>query len=135
MAVTVQLQRRCELSFVTAADGASVCASECTRKVSVACVLSQNQYIGAAQQQQYNCRSRVSSSTLLHSSHGVCVWLVHSRRSSNDNNRFASDATTKHTSSDLIPGTRNYTSSSSSSSSSKSSAYFLVTIPNICYAR
>ena len=80
----------------------------CSRYVCVACVLPQNQYTGA-EQQQYNCRSRVSSSFLCTSSPGFRVWLVHSRRSSNGNNSFMSDATIKHTSSDLVSDTRKHT--------------------------
>ena len=48
----------------------------------------------ASQRQQYN-GSRVLSSCLCASSHGECVWLVHSRRSNRDN-IFSSDASIKH---------------------------------------
>ena len=48
-----------------------------------------------AQQQQFN-GSRVLSSCLCDGSHGViCVWLVYSRRS-NDDNMITSNATIEH---------------------------------------
>ena len=63
-------------------------------------------YTGAAQQ-QYNCRSHVSSSSCLcASSHGVYVRLAHSRRSDHDDSIFASNATIKHTWSDLTRHTK-----------------------------
>lgn len=53
---------------------------------------------------QYN-GSRVSRPFLCARSHGVCVWLVHSSRSNQDN-IFTFNATVKHTPSALIPTIR-----------------------------
>ena len=128
-----------EHSFVTTTDGASVCARSSMCEWSVCCYMhtkrpkercccffkaaaqprSQKSVPGtwhaAVQQKRYN-GSRAPSSRVCASSHGVCVWLVHSSRRSNGNIIFMPSATVKHTSSDLIPGTRSiYTSSKHSS--------------------
>ena len=48
------------------------------------------------------------ASALVPAVDGVCVWLLHSRRSHLDN-VFTSNATINHTSPDLIPGVRSIT--------------------------
>ena len=75
-----------------------------------------NWYKAAAQQQQQYNGSRVSSYCLCASSHGVYVWLVHSRRTNHDN-LFTSNAIIKHISADLIPGTHEAYSTNKTSTS------------------
>lgn len=85
-----------------------LCSYACTRYVRVACVLSQNQYqvyrSSIAEAVQLQCRSRVSSSCNCASSHGVCVRLVHSRRSYRS--LIQENRITHFVASPLFPGTK-----------------------------
>ena len=102
----------CALYFVIAPHGVSVCvlclcASVGNRYVCVECVLSQNQYPAAAQQQRQHNASRVSRSCLCASSHGVCTCAWRTARDDRTPvSVFTSNATIKNTSSDLAPGIR-----------------------------
>ena len=62
-------------------------------------------YAAVSVQQHWYNGSRARSSCVCASSRGLCVWLVHNRRSKHDN-LFTSNSTIKHTSSDLLPGIR-----------------------------
>ena len=105
VAVMVQQQPCCELSplrwphTVLLCVCACLCVSVSTRYVCCHEISTQQQHSSCTAPAVFQALPFVPVVTVL------CVWLVHSRRSSQDN-IFTSNATFKRTSSDLIPAIR-----------------------------
>ena len=111
VAVTAQQQPCCDLSPLCLPQTVLLCACLCLGAVYVPGMCAWRVgFHNVSRQQQHRSGSSTtpavfSISCLCSSSHGVCVWLMHGRRS-NHGNMLTPNATTKHTSSDLVPGIR-----------------------------